>query len=594
MDRCTSSIESEDFADFIFQHTNYPAETIYSILQTNCVDFANREYAIAYVPLSQVLPLSLSKYSYSSIPKLYTPLDTTSMEASGITASFAQPSLSATGENVIIGIIDTGIQYENPLFRNSDGSTRILGIWDQTIPGDSPLPSPGTRDQSIMFTEPTLLYGTTYTNEEINQALASPSPLEVVPSTDTSGHGTFLAGIAAGGEAEDGSFIGASPKCNIGIVKLKPAKQYLRDFFLISSSAEAYQENDIMMGIKYLLFLASHYTMPLVILIGMGTTYGSHDGTAPLGQVFRPVSNFPGLVPVIAAGNESGYRHHFLGMISEDQEYEDVEISVASNEPGFVVELWSRQSELYTVGFISPTGEHIPRIPLTFSSDNRITFLLEQTVITVNYINAEFSSGSQLIFMRFEAPTPGIWHVRVYNSLYITGQFHMWLPIHGFLSENTVFLRSNPNTTITDPGNTPSVITVGAYNHENNSIYIRSSRGFTRTEFIKPELVAPGVNVYGPGLFRSASAPSSDELETTTLPMTRRSGTSVAAAHVAGAVADLLSWELRNGLTEFMSSASVKSTLIRGAERNPVYSYPSREWGYGKLDLYQSFLRMRE
>lgn len=595
---CTSPVYSEDFADFIYRHTNSTPEILAASLGTNCIELASREYAIAYRPLDQALPLSFSQYSYDSIPKLYTPLDTTSMEASGIIPTFSQPALNSMGEGVIIGVIDTGIQYENPLFRNPDGSTRILGIWDQTIAGRAELPVPGSQDQlrlpdgQPLLPDGQLLYGSTYTNEDINQALAAPSPLELLPSTDTQGHGTFLAGIAAGGEAKDGSFIGAAPKANLCIVKLKPAKQYLRDFYLISPSAEAYQENDIMMGIKYLQYVASHYTMPLVILLAMGTTYGSHDGTAPLSQMFRPISNFTGLIPVVAAGNESGFRHHFLGNIQKNQEYEDVEISVARNETGFVTELWSREPELYTVGFVSPTGENIPRIPLTFGNDNKITFLLESTVITVNYVNLEVSSGSQLIFMRFQNPTPGIWHVRVYNSLFITGQFHMWLPIHGFLSDSTVFLRSNPDTTITDPGNTPSVITAGAYNHENDSIYIHSSRGFTRTGFIKPELVAPGVDVFGPGLLRPI--PSLADQEGGTPPMTRKTGTSVAAAHVAGASADLLGWAKQNNMLDSFSSATVKSILIRGADRNPVYSYPSKEWGFGQLNLYQSFLRMRE
>lgn len=588
---CTSPVSSEDYGDFIYRHFNFTYEALSSIAGSDCIDFASREYAIIYRPLDQVLPLSLSKYSYDSIPKLYTLLDTTSMEASGIIPAFSQPSLNAMGENVIIGIIDTGIQYENPLFRNSDGSSRILGIWDQTIPGKSSLPLPDSRDQLLLVHNAPFLYGSTYTHEDINQALASPSPQEVLPSTDTQGHGTFLAGIAAGGVAEDGTFIGAAPKASLCVVKLKPAKEYLRDFYMISPSAQAYQENDIMLGIRYIQYVASRYRMPVVILLGLGTAYGSHDGTSPLSQVFSSLSGFAGIVPVIAAGNEAGYRHHFSGSIDEDQEYEDVEINVASNETGFVTELWSREPELYTIGFVSPTGEQISRIPLTFQNDNRITFLLEKTVITVNYVNLEVSSGSQLIFIRFQSPTPGIWHIRVYNSLFITGQFHMWLPAHGFLSDNTFFLRSNPDTTITDPANTPAVITVGGYNHENGGIYIHSSRGFTRTGFIKPELTAPGVDVFGPGLLRSPSATGQTG---ETPPMTRKTGTSVSAAHVAGAAADLLGWAGENNMQDVFSAAAVKSLLIRGADRNPVYSYPSREWGFGTLNLYQSFLRMRE
>lgn len=588
---CSFDIYSEDFADFIYRHVNSAYEALAEISGSGCIDFVSSEYAVVYRSLDQTLPLSLSRYSYDSIPKLYAPMDTSSMEASSIIASFSQPSLNSMGEGCLIGIIDTGIQYENPLFRNPDGSTRILGIWDQTIPGSARLPVPDKEGQVYLRYSDPILYGTAYTREEIDQALSSPSPLERLPSADTQGHGTFLAGIAAGGASPDGSFIGAAPLANLCIVRLRPAKQYLRDFFLIPPEAEAYQENDIMLGVKYLQYVASHYSMPLVILLGMGTSYGSHDGTSPLSQLFRSVSNYSGVVPVVAAGNESGYRHHYSGNIHADQEYEDVEISVASGENGFIAELWSDDPELYTVGFISPTGENIPRIPLTFQNDNRITFLLEQTVITVNYVNAEVASGSQLIFMRFQDPAPGIWRIRVYSSLFITGQFHIWLPVHGFISDSTFFLRPDPDTTVTDPANTPSVITAGAYDHESGGIYIHSSRGFSRTGVIKPELAAPGVSVYGPGLAKASSQFSDEDLS---LPMTRKTGTSIAAAHTAGAVADLLSWAGKNNMLAAFSPASVKSILIRGAARNPVYSYPSKEWGFGTLNLYQSFLRMRE
>lgn len=275
-----------------------------------------------------------------------------------------------------------------------------------------------------------------------------------------------------------------------------------------------------------------------------------------------------------------------MGRLLNDQEYDDVEIRVANGERGFFIELWATEPELYTVGFVSPTGEVIPRLPIGLGAEITVPFTLEQTVITVNYRTTEIGSGSQFVLMRFEAPTAGIWHIRVYNSLFITGIFHMWLPVEGFISEDTFFLRSDPNTTITEPANAAVPITVSTYNHINNSIYIHSSRGYTRGGLIKPDLAAPGVNVYGPGLSPGGAGE--------TFPMTRRTGSSVAAAHVAGAVADLFTWGIVRGNNTAMSDASVRAYLIRGANRNPAYTYPNREWGYGTLDLYQTFLRIRE
>ena len=184
-------------------------------------------------------------------------------------------------------------------------------------------------------------------------------------------------------------------------------RQLYRDFYLLADEAAAYQENDIMMGLKYLLLLAASRGLPLVAVLGLGTSQGSHEGTSPLGKMLNQAAEFSGVIPVLAAGNEAARSRHFLGSVDRDAEYEDVEIRVADGEKGFVLELWARDPELYTVGFLSPTGERIARIPLAFEGDNRVRFLLEQTEITVNYIDAEAGSGSQLIFMRFQAPTAG-------------------------------------------------------------------------------------------------------------------------------------------------------------------------------------------
>ncbi|MBS6956284.1 MAG: S8 family peptidase [Enterocloster asparagiformis] len=581
---CPFNPASENYADFIFNYSsqNVPSPTG-PLLSGACTEFVTQNYAIFYVPLSIILPLSLEKYAYYSIPNLFTTLDTSSMDASGITSTFNTPALANKGAGTIIGFLDTGIDYTNPLFRKSDGTTRILGIWDQSLPEDTEEIPPGVPDY---FNMSGASYGTEYTEEQINQALAADDPLSIVPSRDTNGHGTFIAGIAAGSPLPDDSFTGAAPECRLVVVKLKQAKQYLRDYYLIPDGATAFQENDIMMGVKYLRVMAHRYRMPLIILIALGSNMGSHEGLSPLSTSIQDVTRFLGFSAVIAAGNETGLAHHFDGLIPSGENYQDVEIRVGEPESrrGFVVELWATNADTYSVGFVSPTGETISRIPIITGNETRIPFLLEDTVITVNYQPIEPLTGRQLIFMRFQAPTVGIWRIRVYNSQYFTGDFHMWLPVDGFISDQTVFLNPSPNNTITLPGNSPSPLTIGAYNHVNNSIYIHSSRGYTLTNVIKPDLAAPGVDVYGPAL----TGPPG------TIPMTRRTGTSVAAAHAAGAVANLMSWGFVEGHDRSMSEAAIRSYLVRGAKRNPALAYPNREWGYGALDLFQTFLHLRE
>lgn len=573
---CTNSVASEDFADFIAPYFTTPEEFIRS-QGTDCIDFVNSTLAVVYVPLSTVTPFTYTSYTYSAVPKLYSLLDVTSMDAAGITPAGELPVLNNQGAGVIVGFVDTGINYTDSLFRNVDGSTRIIGIWDQTNNSDN---SNNIENETVKpFSAFSALYGTQYTAEEINLALNSDNPASIVPTRDENGHGTFLASIAAGNRDERAGFSGAAPQASIAMVKLKPAKQYLRDFYLIQDGAEAYQENDIMMGVSYLYFLARKYSMPLVVCIPLGTNMGSHMGMSRLGQYLNQVSLSNGSAVITAAGNETGARHHFRAVMDASTDEVTAELRVGEREAGFSMELWAENMGVYTVGFISPTGEVAREISVPLRGENTVSFLLEQTQITVYTQIADVSAGSQFIFMRFENPMSGIWQILIQNSLDIRETFHLWLPVRGFISDETYFLRPNPDTIITDPGNAQYPITVTAYDHTRNSIYIHASRGYSRSGQIKPDLAAPGVNILG--------ASSSGRR------LTRMSGTSVSAAHLAGAAAILLNWGILDGNYPYLNTPVLKSIFVRGAQRNPALTYPNREFGYGMLDLYEAFLRLR-
>ena len=571
---CNVSPASEEIADFIVRYSPRAVDSLYELAQTRCVNLVSQEYAIVHAPLSGVLPLSFTQHTYSAIPKLYGLQDTTALEAAGILPVFSQPNLMSTGQGILIGMIDTGIDYTNPLFQNPDGTSRILRLWDQTIESEN-------TPEAVAGFQP--FYGTVYSQEDLNRALASEQPLELVPSTDTSGHGTFLAGVATGRQIQSPTtFSGAAPDAALAVVRLKPAKQYLREFFAVPPDADAYQENDIMAAAAFLLGVAGQYQMPLVLCLGVGTSQGSHSGISPLAMQLQALSGTRGFACVTGAGNETGFRHHYFGNLSPDQEYEDVELRVADSTSGFSMELWADVSELYTVGFVSPSGEVIERIPMTVGQETTISFQLDATRILISYQITESSSGRFLAFLRFTGPAPGIWHIRVYPTLFVAGQFHIWLPMQGFLTEDTGFLRPDPDITITDPGNAPLLLTVSTYNHVTGSLYIHSSRGFTATGQIKPDFAAPGVEVQGPGIPPGTSR------------LSRQTGSSVATAITAGAVACLFSWGFTQGNDTTLTSISVKSILIRGAERKEAFRYPNRQWGYGTINLYQAFLLMRE
>ena len=573
---CTNSVASEDFADFIAPYFTTPEEFIRS-QGTDCIDFVNSTLAVVYVPLSTVTPSTYTSYTYSAVPKLYSLLDVTSMDAAGITPAGELPVLNNQGAGVIVGFVDTGINYTDSLFRNVDGSTRIIGIWDQTNNSDN---SNNIENETAKpFSAFSALYGTQYTAEEINLALNSDNPASIVPTRDENGHGTFLASIAAGNRDERAEFSGAAPQATIAKVKLKPAKQYLRDFYLIRDGADAYQENDIMMGVSYLYFLARKYSMPLVVCIPLGTNMGSHMGMSRLGQYLNQVSLSNGSAVITAAGNETGARHHFRAVMDADTDEVTAELRVGEREAGFSMELWAENMGAYTVGFISPTGEVAREISVPLRGENTVSFLLEQTQITVYTQIADVSSGSQFIFMRFENPMSGIWRILIRNSLDIRETFHIWLPVRGFISDETYFLRPDPDTIITDPGNARYPITVTAYDHTKNSIYIHASRGYSLSGRIKPDLAAPGVNILGASVSGRR--------------LTRMSGTSVSAAHLAGAAAILLNWGVLNANYPYLNTPVLKSIFVRGAQRNPALTYPNREFGYGTLNLYEAFLHLR-
>ena len=551
-------ILSESYADIILpSYTGFLTD-----YKERGAQIFNNYYGMVHYPLEEELFQNYYEYGffYNTIPKLFTLLDLESLEASGILAVQNQPVLGLKGQDVLIGFIDTGIDYTHPAFRRPDGLSRIVGIWDQTLQtGQPPFD---------------LNYGTAYSQEELNQALGMEDPFSLVPSRDENGHGTFLAGVAAGSALPQQSFSGAAPEALIAIVKLKPAKEYLKEIFYVTGSAPAYQSTDIMLGIRYLILLADALKKPLVICIGLGSNQGSHSGSSPLDSMLSVTDQYRGIHAVTAAGNEAGKAHHFYGTAANSGAYEAVEILVEPGTSGFCAELWGQPPEVYAVGFESPLGEVIQKLPPRISFSENISFILENTRIFVTSEIVQTVSGQQLIFIRFSDPTPGSWKIRVYTDSFNNGNYHIWLPITGFSDPDVRFLRPNPDTTLTVPSASVSTMTTAAYNAYDNSLFLNSSRGFTRTGQIKPDFAAPGVNVFGPNLRGG---------------VTTATGTSVATAITAGACAQMVEWGMRRTPPRIFNNSELKALFIRGADRSRQELYPNREWGYGTLNVYQVF-----
>ena len=492
------------------------------------------------------------------LPRIMSPTDSHSNDASGITQVLNQPFLNLSGRGVIIGIVDTGIDYRKDAFKFEDGSTKILGIWDQTVDGK--------RQDDLYF-------GSTYTSDDINNANRSSDPYSIVPSVDEDGHGTFLASVAASNEP--GEYIGAAPKAYLLIVKLKKASQYLIDRYLITNdNPNLYESTDYMLGMKYILDASKKFNMPIVMCIGMGTNDGAHDGNSLIEEYISFVSQRVGYAFVTAVGNEANAKHHTQGRIPATRATDQISIKVGEQGASFTVIIHSPGYDKISAGVTSPTGEAVSRVSFQSGLEFSNQLVLENTRITLRY----FRDNNNNVIVSFKNATQGIWNIILYGDLIINGEYWAWLPITGQISPTVEFLRPTPEYTIVIPSTALRAIKCGAYNSKDQSLLVSSSWGPTRLLRIAPDFVAPGVDVKG--IYPTGYG--------------TMTGTSVAAAITAGIAALLFEWGIVNGNKPAMDSDLIRSYLISGCQRESNLAYPNIQWGFGKVNLYGTFEVIKE
>ena len=556
MQESVSPAQNEMYADFIVKYMGNFQEDLgdvpgFSFQKINGI------YGVVYAPLTEIGTLNINTYSYSFIPKCYTHMDLGSLSASGITRLQEHPYLQLKGSGTAVAVVDSGIDYRNPVFQNEMGS-RILCIWDQTLQGDGK----------------EVPYGRVFWKKDIDQALASGNHLEIVPSVDTDGHGTRMAAIAAGNYFPEENFSGAAPEAMLIIVKVKPAKKYLREFYLFPAEAELFQENDIMMGMDFAVRIANDRRMPLSLCLGIGSSQGAHIGKNPLSLYVDYISQYSLISVSIAAGNEGAARHHYAGRLTERENQASAELRVGNKEPGFTMEFWGEPPEIYNLSLQSPTGEILDISASLGEVTQELSFVFVETRVKVNYVSIERQTGYTLVYFQFIQPAPGIWRIFVRGRDGQNVGFHIWLPVQGLISEETYFLEPSPYNTVTAPGDSLESITVTAYQYRDNSLYVQASRGFMPDGHVVPQVAAPGVQIRVPqlnGLYGNAS------------------GTSLSAAQTAGAAALLFEWAVIRGNQPYFTGSSVKNYITRGAEREERMQYPNRDWGFGRMDLYHTF-----
>jgi subtilisin family serine protease len=551
-------ILDNDYFDLIINNVSIPMYASGDNITT-----LNFRHSLLNIPKTNSDPCNLGTYPYHNFPTLYVPTSTISIEKSGIGTVQRNPYLGLFGQGILVGVIDTGIDYQHHAFLYNDNTTRILSIWDQTIQ-NGPIPEGFT-------------FGTEYKKEIINLALKAENPLSIVPSVDSNGHGTSIASVIAGKPNADGSFSGVVPESELVVVKLKEAKQNLKEIFFVPESTLCFQESDIILGVRYLISYAQSVSRPMVICIALGSSSGGHDGSGALSNYLNYLGRLPGIGLSVSAGNEGNNRRHYFNNTTAPPFYNDFELRVGERDKSFSMEIWPYALGRFAVDVSTPNRESTQLIYPTIGSCRMFNFIFTPSVLWVNNFIFEEETGDQLILLRFRDALPGVWSIRIQSIDNEPISFHSWLPAGNIISNETFFLNPNPDTTITSPGNGLHQLTVTAYNQLNDSILIESSRGYTRSGLVKPDIAAPG--------YQLPCATLRNQYGTIT-------GTGAAAAHTAGAIAMILEWGFSRGNYTSMTGYDVNRLIIRGARREGAGTFPNNVWGYGQLDVTNLFRRL--
>lgn len=463
------------------------------------------------------------------------------------------------GKGILIAVIDSGVDYTQPEFRNSDGSSRILAIWDQSVPGNPP---------------EGYLLGTEYVKTQIDEALRSGNTLDSLETLDISGHGTEVLGIAAGNN-------GVAPQADILVVKLGNSGE---DSFPMTT--------ELMQAVDYVVKKAMEWNLPTAINLSFGNVYGPHNGSGLLETYLTDMAGIWKNVIVTGTGNEGNTAGHVSRMVDSrsagagnggaenggagnERETTEIEMAIAPGEVTVNVQLWKSYADEFDVFLIPPNGQILGPLPKNLGIQR---FLTEGTELLIYYGEPSPFSISQEIYFDFLPRETyidsGIWRFRLVPTDIKDGKVDLWLPSASTLNEGTRFYRPDVDQTLTIPSTARKVIAVGAYDSRSLIYAPFSGRGAAQTDNIKPDLAAPGVNI------RTAAVGGG---------YTNVTGTSFSVPFVTGAAALLMEWGIVRENDPYLYGEKVRAYLIRGARRLPGYEvWPNNQLGYGYLCVKQS------
>ncbi|MGU8236792.1 S8 family peptidase [Clostridium perfringens] len=476
--------------------------------------------------------IELEGLQYIELPKILYTSAYDSNRASCIPSVWNNYNL--TGEGILVGFLDTGIDYTHNAFKDDEGNTRIEYIYD-------------------------LENGVVYDRNKINEALKSEDPFSVVPETDLSGHGTHVAGIACAGGNINFDNYGVAYKSSIAMVKITG-----------ENSLRAALSTQLMRGLKFLMDKSNEINKPLVVNISLSTNDGSHNGSSLLEKYIQTFTQLQKAVIVVAAGNEGNSAHHVGGKMKKE---EDLDLNIGDGEKGIILDFYKPVLVNVSVEVISPTG--ISTGPIELSESYKERFVGREKIVVYSSGPKPFDIQGQTtisILPLGDTITSGGWRIIVRKLNNYEGYFDIWLPIAEGLNERTRFLQPDVYNTLGIPATVEGVISVGSYNFLNNNLSAFSGRGVVRPEWlIKPDLVAPGENIL--------STVEEQGFDT-------KSGTSMAAPQVAGICALLFEWGIIRNNDPFLYGERMKYYLIKGAKRTIFgEAYPNPDLGYGFVCL---------
>lgn len=499
---------------------------------------------------------------FVSPPEGYTLQQISAIQASNVGLVQIESALNLRGKGVLVGIIDTGIDYLNDEFKDENGNTRISNIWDQTL-GSSNI-------------DGNLSLGSIYDKDKIDEAIrtynSGGDPYEIVPSKDEIGHGTNMAGIV-GASGKNPLLRGVAPECELVVVKLLQG-EFLKELYEIE--VPVFTLTPIFQAIEYLRRYAFALQKQIVILLPLGTTTGNHRGSHVLDNYIASISNRVGVVVVTGAGNQGMEDLHASGILKDKDDSSSIEVLVTRLHRIFYMEIWIRLPNIMEVNVISPSGIGTGYIPALLNITKRYNFTFEQTRLFAYYSLPEEYTGDQLIRLYFYDIQPGIWKVNVRLKLGRLAEYNAWLLPRGLTLPGTRFISSDQYGTVTIPADSPATVTVAAYNQNNNNLLPFSGLAF-KDHLASVDFAAGGYNTMTVG--------PNNRIDVI-------SGTSLSAAIGAGACALLFEWGIINKNFPFMNTQSLKTFLNRGVYQRSGEIYPNPQLGNGIIDFYRIFERI--